>query len=634
MFDASDIEPRSPMDLPQSRCFFSTGQACMHTALWSGQRDVQLLLRSCPFGGISHAYADQNTFTLDAWGEPLIIASGYYPFYGHPHRVKWTVTTLASNSILVNGEGQPHPWNWDAKGEISNFVTTDGADYAVGDATRAYPGLLKRYLRKVLFVRPLQTGGPTLIAIHDDLLAEEPSSFQWLLHSLEKMNVDDQARRVTITRGESACRVSYLMPEGLTFSQTDQFTADPGPGYDKQWHLTASLDEKAAGRRSLIVIEPFRQARGERPLSVRRVEGEGCVAALLTDGDTRHLLLFATADEARVPAMNLVTDAEAAALTLRGDKVVSFFAAGASKLTVGETRLVQTGDRRDAVASIPKGEPLAGDVRPVFRVGEAPPAPMSVERFPQVRQIRCTAQVPRGGHYEFVLRGDASSGPPCPITITAGGDEMTWTPEAGRSDAELITDPIGLGTGSTIAVTLDGSTGGSWKLKEVLARRVYGRNLLPNPGFEDALADGTPALWRPGTITHGARCAIEVAPGGHSGERCLRVTCTEAGGDFGATLNWPGVPAVDYDRRFRIGVWVRNGGDSRVGIQVTNSDWTFHQTTGKPSDCTEWTETSSEFTLPAGENLAHLRLHMSADAEGAVMFADDAYLIELPPEEQ
>ena len=77
MWDVAGVEARAPIDLPQGKCFFSVGEACMHTAIWSESENVQLLLRSCPFGGISHAYADQNTFALDAYGEPLIIASGY-----------------------------------------------------------------------------------------------------------------------------------------------------------------------------------------------------------------------------------------------------------------------------------------------------------------------------------------------------------------------------------------------------------------------------------------------------------------------------------------------------------------------------------------------------------------------------
>ncbi|MFQ6097612.1 MAG: DUF4962 domain-containing protein, partial [Armatimonadota bacterium] len=291
VWDTSGLQPREPIDLPQSKCFFSTGEACLHSALWSSRENVQFLFRSCPFGSISHAYADQNTFTLDAFGEPLIIASGYYPYYGSPHHVQWTWTTAASNSVLVNGKGQATR-NWNAKGEISRFAASPNADYVVGDAAKAYPGLLTRYLRKVLFVRPLQTGGPTLVAIHDELAAEEPSTFQWLLHALERMKVDAQGRRVWIERGDARCRVDFLLPEGLRFTQTDQFPVPPETGNPNQWHLAASSEEKAAGRQSLIVIIPSRADDADEPPEVALLEAEGCVAARIARDDAEDVLLF------------------------------------------------------------------------------------------------------------------------------------------------------------------------------------------------------------------------------------------------------------------------------------------------------------------------------------------------------
>jgi hypothetical protein len=69
-----------------------------------------------------------------------------------------------------------------------------------------------------------------------------------------------------------------------------------------------------------------------------------------------------------------------------------------------------------------------------------------------------------------------------------------------------------------------------------------------------------------------------------------------------------------------------------VGAQVTDRTWKFHQTTERISDCERWTESASTFTLPAGEDLTHLRLHMRAKTEGAIMYADDVTLAELPPE--
>jgi hypothetical protein len=87
-------------------------------------------MRSSPFGSISHAYADQDAFTLDAFGEPLAIASGYYPYYSSPHHRLWTWQTRAANAVGVDGEGQ-ETRDWYAKGEITLFETTDYWHYAL-----------------------------------------------------------------------------------------------------------------------------------------------------------------------------------------------------------------------------------------------------------------------------------------------------------------------------------------------------------------------------------------------------------------------------------------------------------------------------------------------------------------------
>ncbi|MCK5804498.1 MAG: DUF4962 domain-containing protein, partial [Lentisphaeria bacterium] len=237
LFPTDDVDARPPLDLPQGRCFRDVGLACSHTCLADGTSDVAFLLRSCPFGGISHAYADQNTFILDAFGEPLIISSGYYQLYGHPHHAEWTRQTAASNSLLVNGKGQP--WSWDAKGRVADFVTTAAADYTVGAASDAYPEVLTRYDRRVLFLRPMHTGGEALIVVCDEIEAVEPSTYQFLLHALEKMTVDEPRQSVTIQRGKAACRIDFLAPAGLSFEQDDQFPKPPVRTAPNQWHLRA-----------------------------------------------------------------------------------------------------------------------------------------------------------------------------------------------------------------------------------------------------------------------------------------------------------------------------------------------------------------------------------------------------------
>ncbi|HJN14984.1 MAG TPA: DUF4962 domain-containing protein, partial [Armatimonadota bacterium] len=626
MWDVSDLEPREPIDLPQSKCFPSVGEACMHSALWSPADNVQLLFRSCPFGGISHAYADQNTFALDAFGEPLIIASGYYPYYGSPHHVQWTRKTVASNSVLVNGEGQPETWNWDARGEITRFESSAYADYAVGQAKEAYPGILNDFRRRILFARPLLTGGPAIIAIHDELAAEEPSGYQWMLHSLDEMAVDETRQRVTVRRADARCRVDYLLPRGLAFSQTDQFTVPPERGDPNQWHLTASLEEKATERQSLLVILPHRARESETLPESEAVDGEGCVAARVRDEGIEHILIFKApgADMAVIPEMGLRTDAEAVALTLEGGRARASFAAGGTMLEVGGTRLAMPTTGEVTTPSAPASRLVLEDGTTIE---------MPVEVFPLVGRARYSARYDGPtGHHELVVRARRSRAKPCPITVGAGKTESRWTPENSDDWQEHVTPLMDIATGARIGLTLDSTEGGNCEVESVTVRRAYGRNLLPNASFEDISPSGAVLGWRAGTITNDAQSTLESAEDGRDGSRCARITCTKAGGDFGAYVGWPGVSPVDYDRRFRVGVWVRNDAESSVGIQITDVSWQFHQTTNKIADNAEWTETSREFTLPAGEDLTNLRLHMHAEREGAVMRVDDAYLVELPPE--
>lgn len=313
LFDDSRVIAKSPRDLPQGRAFFDVGLAAMHTDLADAANNVSLLFRSSPFGSISHSYADQNTFVLNAYGEALIIASGYYQSaFGSPHHVEWTRQTKASNSVLVNGEGQPR--GWDSKGRLAFFQTTRAADYTIGDAAQAYPDKLERYDRHIIFLRPEHTGGAPIIVIRDDLRAVNTATFQFLMHALSRMNVEAGAHRVDIAQGAALCRVDYLAPSGMTFDQNDRFTRPPFTPAPNQWHLVASTVGPVQEAASLIVLQPHRK--GEVLLIPRMINGNGCTGVELT-GDKRTVtVLFHTDQTAPTVAFGqTTTDAQAASVS-------------------------------------------------------------------------------------------------------------------------------------------------------------------------------------------------------------------------------------------------------------------------------------------------------------------------------
>lgn len=292
LFYNENDQGKPPSDLPQGRCFDDVGLACMHNDLAHGADNVQFLMRSSPFGSISHAYADQNAFALSAYGEPLAIASGYYPYYGSPHHTSWSWETKAANSVLVDGQGQ-NTRDWNARGRIVKFATSDYAHYALGDATEAYGGRLKRFYRHALYLRPVAAGDEPVVILYDDLVAQKPVTYQWLLHALEQMQVDEAGERVELKRGAAHLRVQFLTPQGLKFSQTDQFTAPPeAEKMPNQWHLTAQTTAPAPARGFLTVLLPYRVGKEAQVAQVKLLDKPGWAALEIISHGSRQVVAF------------------------------------------------------------------------------------------------------------------------------------------------------------------------------------------------------------------------------------------------------------------------------------------------------------------------------------------------------
>jgi hypothetical protein len=303
LFHDERVPGRPPSDLPQARCFDDVGLACMHSDLAHGHRNVQVLLHSSPYGTISHSYADENAFTLDAFGEPLAIASGYYPYYSSPHHDQWTRQTKASNCITVDGEGQP-PRDWNAKGRITAFETDDYCHYARGDASAAYKGRLKEFDRHILYLRPLDGEMYPVIVILDDLWSAKASTYQWWLHSLEEMEVNSMEQTVRITRNQAQLDLQFLTPAGLTFSQTDQFAVPPEGDperYPNQSHLAAETTTPSERARFLTVLFPHHADQGDPGRTARLLRGDGYLGAEVTAQGRRHVVVFRTEPGGREP---------------------------------------------------------------------------------------------------------------------------------------------------------------------------------------------------------------------------------------------------------------------------------------------------------------------------------------------
>ncbi len=257
-----DLKGLPPSDLPPTRFFPGVGLVSVHTDLANADENIHFLFHSDPYGGISHGHADQNAFTIEAFGEALAIASGYYPWYGSDHHANWSLQTLSSNSITINGwRGQARLAQ--AKGRVDLFENRDIYDYFVGDATLAYDGLLDRFHRHVIHIRP------GVFIMYDDLEAPEPATFEWWLHALSEMQVDDASRTIQVARGDARLKVKFLQQDRMDI---DQFTGFPHPpeyrggstpDYQDQWHLTASTTGSSNKANFITLLVPWKK--GQEP---------------------------------------------------------------------------------------------------------------------------------------------------------------------------------------------------------------------------------------------------------------------------------------------------------------------------------------------------------------------------------
>jgi len=323
------LEARPPADLPQARVFSDIGLAAMHSELADPARDVYLLLRSSPYGAVSHSHASQNAIAIGAFGEAQAISSGYYHLYGSPHHADWTRETRAHNSILVDDEGQVKRSAL-SRGRILAFDDQDGYCYTVGDATEAYGGRLDLFLRRVLFLRP------DTFVICDELDSAGESTFQWLLHARNEMALDDDAQTALISAGDARLLARIVAPDGLAMSQVAGFPVAPERRAADHFHFTAQTTQPAERAVFLSVLSAYRDGDEARVPGVEVIEGEGGRGVLLRGRDESALVVWRMHDAESVRVGDVESTAEVAVIRRDGaGAITSVYSFGDLPVRVG-----------------------------------------------------------------------------------------------------------------------------------------------------------------------------------------------------------------------------------------------------------------------------------------------------------
>jgi hypothetical protein len=389
------VEPRPPEGLPTSRLFRGTGQAYLNTTLTDAKEDVQVIFKSSPMGTRSHGNAANNSFVLWAYGQRLLVRSGHYYLYGGPHHRDWVWSTRSLNNITVDGQGQVK-CSASAKGQIVAFKTTPSIDVVVGEAGGAYRvteagkqrPLLDRFTRAILFVKP------ELVIVFDRLVAPKPSSFEYWLHASNRFSVNGQ-RDIAARAGDVVCAIDILAPEGLTFTQTDQYDPNPWPQITtREWHLTATTPTRAKAAEFVAVYRPCRTGQTvARGAKLSRIDGGYALTVELSDG--RVVALLPTDESATLAAEGLTTTGAILVQRRRADATVE-------TVDLGEGMGKAEGGRGKAEGE--RGRPKAIRSSVINQQSSTPKPPSP---FPRSLSPRPSSQC-RGTHDETILTAYAA----------------------------------------------------------------------------------------------------------------------------------------------------------------------------------------------------------------------------------
>jgi hypothetical protein len=179
------VSEEAPNDLPDGALFANQGMAYLRTG-WDQEATVlgfrcdSLLGRRAASlyrpeeewrynNSTTHVHADANAFGVWSRGDFAITLARY-----------GQNGTERQNSVLIDGEGQYTRFGADhlgrPDGKVTDFLASSFVGYVAGDAARAYPPGLKRFVRRLMLI------APGIVFLCDDIAAESPVDVEWRFH--------------------------------------------------------------------------------------------------------------------------------------------------------------------------------------------------------------------------------------------------------------------------------------------------------------------------------------------------------------------------------------------------------------------------------------------------------------------
>ncbi len=230
-----------------------------------------------------HSHRDLNSFSLFAEGVPLALDAGSGPYRTQEHAL-WHKASISHNTVIFGGRDHDIE-----DGRILQFVSSDAADYVVGDAGRSIgeAGTALQFYRHILFVKP------DYFVVWDFIRSWVFS--EWLLHSPASEIKKSEHSLGFVTPWGVSLDAHFLLPKeplkvwegegrfGAWRSPTDR----GAPPFTHQKYVKVRNEP---GKDFLTILHPRKE--GQLPLSAQLIGSEENVLEVKLDGRTDYVLLL------------------------------------------------------------------------------------------------------------------------------------------------------------------------------------------------------------------------------------------------------------------------------------------------------------------------------------------------------
>jgi hypothetical protein len=244
-----------PVDLlPTSRWFWAKGFAAFRSD-WK-EEGLQFLYRAGPHS--NHYHLDQGNFLLRYGGETLIDEGGYAKYYENNYYRPFYTQAIAHNTVLIGNYPESQDLAdlrndiqaLDAYPRIVQCTTGEIIDALESELASVYKGRLESFRRSFVFLKP------DYLVLHDEIVASEPETPNWLFHAPEKATVEFSDSTFRFRMPAAELRAEVLIPSEL---DADVRTY---PDREKEF-LTLSTPSKADRSEFLAVLIPSKNENHE-----------------------------------------------------------------------------------------------------------------------------------------------------------------------------------------------------------------------------------------------------------------------------------------------------------------------------------------------------------------------------------